>query len=247
MPHLCWRWDGAGRSDGPDLSEERRPGWRWQRLSDKSWSSARGWASDPGAPRFGAPGASSGGRFRRGRRAMRPVARRFFYLGPSRFDPTLNGGLIALDGPPLRFLRTPTQRPQKTADVVDMIANAEVPGDDLSDSGTSPQIRGITGRSGSAKQHCFQALPCGTINLRRTAGCRTRPHRLRSPRQERRFPSPDAPPANRKSFGDLDRLIPGLEKRDGLQPPPFKRLGTAGWSHLFPPAWSIGLLLCRSQ
>jgi hypothetical protein len=42
-------------------------------------------------------------------------------------------------------------------------------------------------------------------------------------------------------------LIPGFKKRDCLQPPLFKCFGTAGWSHLCPPALSIGLLLCRSQ
>ena len=90
---------------------------------------------------------------------MRLAARRFFYLGPGGFDPTLDGGLVALDGPALRFLRAPTQTPQKAADVVDMITDAEGLGDDLSNPGARPQIRGITCRPGAAKQRRFQGLP----------------------------------------------------------------------------------------
>ena len=109
MRRLCWRWDGARRASAPGLFGERPPRPLSRTLFDRSWCVVGGTASDPGVPRCGARTASSTGRSRRGKPAKPLAARCFFYLGPSGLDPTLDGGLVALDGPTLRFLRAPAQ------------------------------------------------------------------------------------------------------------------------------------------
>src|SRR5512142_816067 len=61
-------------------------------------------------------------------------------FGPDRDAPALDSRLIALDGPPDRHLGRPAESPEQPADVVLVVANAELLLDDESDAGAGPDL-----------------------------------------------------------------------------------------------------------
>jgi len=196
MPRLCWRWDEAEKPSAPDPCGERQSRLQSRTLFARNWCVAGGRASDPEAPMSGAQAASSAGRSRRGKPEMPLAARRFFYLGPSGLDPALDGDLVALDGPTLRFLRAPAQRMQKPADVVDVITDAEGFMNNPGDTGTCPEVRSVARLAGSSKESGFQPLLCLEIQLGRSTRQGLGPDGSQSILQKRGFPATDTATVN---------------------------------------------------
>ena len=64
----------------------------------------------------------------------------FFYPDPRALDPGADLLLVALHGPALRPLGTPSQRMEQSSNVVNMVAYAELMANHFSDPWAGPQI-----------------------------------------------------------------------------------------------------------
>jgi hypothetical protein len=73
--------------------------------------------------------------------------------------PVENGGLVPLAGTALRFLRRPSQPPpQEAPDMVVVVADAEVPKDDLANASGGPECIRPAVCLGALEQESFEAL-----------------------------------------------------------------------------------------
>ncbi len=225
MKHLCWSWDKAENRAEPRLGGRRRPTRRSPRLSDTSWSSARGEEFDLEAPRFAERAGPSTGRSHPGKRERHLAAWRFFYPGPVGLDPALNGRLIALDGPALGLLGAPAHRPEQSSDVIDVIANAVTALDHLGDPRTSPHIRGEARRPSPARTPFHQSSLRGATFPPRTSW-REGPAWEAGPL--RAWPaSPPGRPSN-KELSTAGRFVV-LRRASERSRPADIRLGKARW------------------
>src|SRR3990172_5816090 len=89
---------------------------------------------------------------------LRPCLRAFFYMGPTLRAPAFDLLFVALAGPPLGLLATPTDLLQEPPDMARVIRHAEFPLDHLRHALQRPQFALVSGGLWTALQQLHQVL-----------------------------------------------------------------------------------------
>ena len=112
----------------------------------------------PAAPTCTGPRAAPRIRSRRRRRSSRLGVRRFFYRRPSRLDPALDRGLVALTGPRRGLLPRPPQLAKHAPHVARVVANPRELFDHLRHTRKRPVLGGVARSPRPSKQHLLDPL-----------------------------------------------------------------------------------------
>jgi hypothetical protein len=240
MWHLYWHQDEAGNRVGPGLFPERHKEQQSPKLSYGTESDEKDKVSGREEPSSAGPKASIESQSRLKRPKKLSGARLFFNTGPIDFNPLLDLLLVPLYGLSLWFLRTPTQRMKQAAYVIHMVSDTESRLNQFSDSGACPKICLKTSRFCSLKKSVLQIFFGLFIKFRRTTRRRLSLDGLRALISEGGFPPADTSTVNFKSFCDLNGLKSIFQEIHSLESAAFQCFWASGWSHLTPPAHSIG-------
>ena len=171
----------------------------------------------------------------------------FFNPGPFHFDPALDLRIIPFDGFALRFLWTPSQRPEEAANVIHMVADAKVGRDPLGHTGASPKVGGKSGRFGSSEELRFQFGNFLGIKPGWTTWGGFCLKGIWALGREGSSPSPHASTVYFEFLGDFDRRDAVFKESYCAPSSSFQSFWASGRSHVLPPAQSIGHYLCRCQ
>src|SRR5438270_11956880 len=109
-----------------------------------------------------------------------PSRAAFFYPGPVPLFPAFDFSFLPLQRASLGFLRGPFQAVHQATDVGAVIADSELPLDNLSNADRGPEIRPVTLRDRSSKEEPHQAFSLRRVQLPRTAWRETHPQGFRS-------------------------------------------------------------------
>ena len=146
-------------------------------------------------------------------------------------DPVVNGRFVALDGPAGRFLGTPPQGVQQSANVIDVIANAEATSNELTDASAGPKIARKTGRLSPLEQSFLQLSFLLSTQLGRPAGGWLGAQGLPAPFPVGGLPASHAAAVDSEQTGHLDRQVSLLQQFDGTLTSMFQLLWAAVRSH----------------
>jgi len=131
--------------------------------------------------------------------------------------------------------------------MIDVVGYAESRGDEIRDARTGPQIRRISGGSSPLEQRSLE----NALVLRAQAAGSSRRRLRRDPPFSLRaiggLPAPNASAIDAEHPGHVNRLISLGKKDERSFAPPLQSLRASEWSHVPPPARSVGHSLCRSQ
>ena len=162
----------------------------------------------------------------------------FFYAGPDGAFPGSDGGLVALHGPPFRFLVAPPQLVQELAHVVAMVAHPQAAFNQLGNPLRGPQLGQVAVRRGPFAQEPHEAR----FLLRREpggpAGCRLGLQRRLAAGLQRIAPPENTAGVAPQAAGDLMKGQLLLEERDHSPPTLFHGSCVSGSSTSHRRAWS---------
>jgi hypothetical protein len=171
----------------------------------------------------------------------------FFYSRPVLSDPTADLLLVALNGAPCRFLRTPTQVMQQSPDMIDVVVDPEAPFDELGHTRTSPQVGVETRSQRTLDEQRLQTALVPRSELRGSSRRGAGSHSRLAVLARRRLPAPHAAPIHAHAPRNLRGQQSLLEQRECAQAPTFQLFWTPGRSHHIPPTRIIGHYLRRTQ
>lgn len=155
-------------------------------------------------------------------------------LRPGLLTPPPDGVLVPLDGPPDRLLRSPTQVLEEPADVTLVIADAELPLDDLGDAGAGPDLAAEPVRLRPVPEEFGDQPPLLGGEPRRGPRCGASPERLGAVGPGVGQPAADRNLGNIQGLGDIALIpAPSLEVQRP-EPPPLEAFRRDGMGCIHP-------------